>query len=381
MAILLFFITILYLILIGYFVFGYNRIQEFKKENTTQTTTFSIVIPFRNEAENLPDLLKSLSRLVYPKNLYEVILVDDDSDDDSVEIIRKVLESKPFDCTQGDITILTNKRTSNSPKKDAITTAINTAKYNWIITTDADCTFSKTWLKTFDAFIKNNDSKMIIAPVTYTINNSFLEHFQLLDFLSLQGVAIAGFGINSPFLCNGANLSYKKEIFIRLHGFEGNTSIASGDDIFLLEKAVNMYPKQVHYLKSVASIVTTKPQTSVAELIQQRVRWASKTTAYNNRFGTMVGLMVLLMNAIITVSFILSTIGVFSWVYFAYIFSAKFIIDFVLVYKTASFFKQTKYLIMFPLSSLAYPLFAVFVAVYSQFFGYKWKQRRFKKAY
>ena len=284
MTIIFFIITILYLILIGWFVFGFNKIQEFKKETATQTTTFSIVIPFRNEAENLQDLLKSLSNLEYPKGLFEVILVDDDSEDDSVEIIRKILDTKPLDCAQGDMVILTNKRATNSPKKDAITTAITVAKHNWIITTDADCTFPKTWLKTFDAFIKNNDPRMIIAPVTYTINNSFLEQFQLLDFLSLQGATIAGFGINKPFLCNGANLAYKKEVFIRLHGFEGNTSIASGDDIFLLEKAINIIPKQVHYLMSKDSIVTTKPQSSFTTLIQQRVRWASKNHSLQQYF-------------------------------------------------------------------------------------------------
>jgi len=101
MTIIFFTITILYLILISWFVFGFNKIQEFKKETAIQTTTFSIVIPFRNEAENLPELLKSLSNLEYPKDLFEVILVDDDSEDDSVEIIRKILDTKPFDFAQG----------------------------------------------------------------------------------------------------------------------------------------------------------------------------------------------------------------------------------------------------------------------------------------
>lgn len=374
MTIIFFIITILYLILIGWFVFGFNNIQEFKKETATQTTTFSIVIPFRNEAKNLQDLLKSLSNLEYSKDLFEVILVDDDSKDNSVKQIMQFLASH-----KNVFKVISNKRATNSPKKDAITTAITVAKYNWIITTDADCIFPKTWLKTFDAFIKKNDSKMIIAPVTYTITNSFLEQFQLLDFLSLQGATVAGFGINKPFLCNGANLAYKKEVFVELNGFIGNTSIASGDDIFLLEKAITTFPKQVHYLKSKDALVITKPQSSLAALIQQRVRWASKTTAYNNRFGKLVGIMVLLMNAIIIIAFVLSTVGVFNWLCFAFLFSTKFIIDFVIIYKIGRFFNQTKSLTLYPLCSLVYPLFSVFVAVYSQFFGYKWKQRQFRK--
>jgi poly-beta-1,6-N-acetyl-D-glucosamine synthase len=374
-------ITLIYLIVIGSFIIGFNRIKEFSSETSTQTTRFTIVIPFRNEAKNLPKLLKSLNDLEYSKDLFEVIFVDDASKDDSVEqIMRKVLDTKfsEENFTRTDIQIISNKRTTNSPKKDAITTAINSAKYDWIITTDADCTFSKTWLKVFDAFIKNNNPKMIIAPVTYSVSYSFLEQFQLLDILSLQGATIAGFGINKPFLCNGANLAYKKDMFLKLNGFKGNNTIASGDDIFLLEKAIITFPKQVCYLKSKNSIVITKPQPSLIKLIQQRVRWASKTSAYNNKFGKLIGLIVLLMNAIIISSFILSTVGVFNWLYFTYIFSAKFIIDFVLIYKTAQFFNQTKNLISYPLSCMIYPFFSVFVAVYSQFFGYQWKDRHFK---
>ena len=374
-------ITLIYLIVIGSFIIGFDRIKEFSSETSTQTTRFTIVIPFRNEAKNLPKLLKSLNDLEYSKDLFEVILVDDASEDDSVEqIMRKVLDTKfsKENFTRTDIQIISNKRLTNSPKKDAITTAINSAKYDWIITTDADCTFSKTWLKTFDAFIKNNNPKMIVAPVTYSVSYSFLEQFQLLDVLSLQGATIAGFGIKKPFLCNGANLAYKKDVFKTLHGFEGNNAIASGDDVFLLEKAINAFPKHVQYLKSKNSIVVTKPQSSLVKLIQQRVRWASKTSAYNNRFGKLIGLMVLLMNATIVVNFILSLIGAFCWMLFVYIFAIKFIIDFVLIYKTAQFFNQTKNLISYPLNCLIYPLFSVFVAVYSQFFGYQWKDRHFK---
>lgn len=381
MTITFFIITILYFVLIGSLIIGFDQIKEFKKQPSIQTTTFSVVIPFRNEADNLLELLKSLDNLEYPKNLFEVILIDDASEDASVTIIQKVLDTKfsKENFTRTDTQIIKNKRTTNSPKKDAITTAINKAKYDWIVTTDADCLLPKTWLKTFDAFIKNNDTKMIIAPVTYTNNDNFLDQFQLLDLLSLQGATIAGFGINRPFMCNGANLAYKKELFEKLNGFEGNASIASGDDIFLLEKAVSKFPKRVHYLKSNDAIVFTKPEASLTELFQQRLRWASKTSAYNNRFGKIVGLIVLLMNTTIILALVLSVIGSLNWFHFIYIFIIKFVIDFILIYKTAVFFNQIKYLKIYPLSSLVYPFFSVFVAAYSLFFEFKWKERRFTK--
>ena len=86
-------------------------------------------------------------------------------------------------------------------------------------------------------FSKVNNSVMMVGPVSYNIlKHSFLENFQLLDFLSLQAATLGGFGIKKPFLCNGANLAYKKTVFTKLNGFQGNENIASGDDIFLFEK-------------------------------------------------------------------------------------------------------------------------------------------------
>ena len=76
---------------------------------------------------------------------------------------------------------------------------------------------------------------MIVAPVSLESNTTFLQQFQLIDFLSMQGATIGGFGIQQPFMANGANLAYQKELFIKLNGFENNNTIASGDDVFLLE--------------------------------------------------------------------------------------------------------------------------------------------------
>ena len=260
--------------------YGFDKIGHFKLQDLPAKTKFSIVIPFRNEAENLPKLLDSIAKLNYPKAFFEVILVDDNSEDKSVSIINKILDTKSLkkDFTRIDnIRIIKNEITSNSPKKDAITSAIKASKFNWIITTDADCVLPKYWLDTFDEFIQTKHTNCIVAPVTYHGNNSFFNRFQTVDFLSLQGATIGGFGIKKPFMCNGANFCYRRSLFQQLKGFEGNTDIASGDDIFLLEKLIEHDVKKVHYLKSIKAIVKTNPTSTVSNLIQQRLRWASKT--------------------------------------------------------------------------------------------------------
>jgi cellulose synthase/poly-beta-1,6-N-acetylglucosamine synthase-like glycosyltransferase len=370
MILISFIITLLYLLLIGSLVYGFDKVTVFKLEDITAKTKFSVVIPFRNEAENLPSLLQSIESLNYPEQLFEVFLIDDESEDNSVETILK---------SGVDVIVIPNKRQTNSPKKDAITTAINYAKHEWIITTDADCILPKYWLDSFDEFIQKNDAVCIVAPVTYNHQSSFINRFQLLDVLSLQGAAIGGFGIKKPFLNNGANFAYKKDLFFQLNGFEGNTDIASGDDIFFLEKVLKTQPQQLHYLKCEHSIVKTKPQPSWGELISQRIRWAAKTSAYNNWFGKLTGLIVLLMNALVIVGLLLSLFEVFNFKILIYILIIKFSVDFFLIYKSASFFNQKEVLLSFVLSFFIYPFVSVYVAFISFFMGYKWKGRQFKK--
>lgn len=380
-------ITIIYLLLIGSFIFGFDKVSEFKLEDIPAKTRFSIVIPFRNEAENLPVLLKSIETLNYPKHLFEIIFVDDDSEDDSVEIIQIALKIKPINgvyternrSDQSNIQIIINKRKTNSPKKDAITSAIEKAKYAWIITTDADCQLPQFWLDSFDEYIQKSNAVCIAAPVTYNTDNSFLNRFQILDILSLQGATIGGFGLQKPFLCNGANLAYKKSIFIEVKGFEGNTNIASGDDIFLLEKINKTHPNQLHYLKCEQAIVTTLSQPTWRLLIGQRMRWAAKTSAYNNWFGKLTGLVVMLMNALLLIGLTLSIIGVLNFKILFYILVIKINIDFFLIYKSASFFNQKPILKSYIFGVLIYPFFSVYVACISSFSGYKWKGRHFKK--
>ncbi len=368
-------ISLIYSILILSFVKGFHNIKLFDSDNLSTKSNFSIVIPFRNEALNLPKLLQSISKIQYPKNNFEVLLVNDDSNDSFQNIIED-FKSKNKDII---IHLINNKRKSNSPKKDAIELAIQKSQYEWIITTDADCILPENWLNTFDNFIQKESPKMIVAPVSYKTNSTFLEDFQNLDFLSLQGSTIGAFGINKPFLCNGANLCYNKSAFIAVNGFAGNENIASGDDIFLLEKMVNNYPDQVKYLKSIDTVVTTMPEKNISDLINQRLRWAAKTTSYNNSFGKLVGFLVFLMNIWLLILLFLATFKIISWQHFGFIYLIKFNVDFILIYITATFYQQEKSLKKYLISSILHPFFVVFVALFSLKKAYSWKGRIFSK--
>ena len=372
---------ILYLFIIGMLIYGFDNVIDFKLQDLPAKTKFSIVIPFRNEAQNLPKLLYSIVKLNYPQHLFEVILVNDASEDDSVSIIEKYLGTLPKKQNAENIhlKITESKSTTNSQKKEAITSAIKISKFNWIVTTDADCVLPKYWLDVFDEFVQINDPNCMVAPVTYHGKTSFFNRFQSLDFLSLQGATIGGFGIKKPFMCNGANFAYRKSEFISVNGFKGNDTLASGDDVFLLEKFLKRNPKKVSYLKSTNAIVTTNAAQNIDHLIQQRLRWASKTSHLTQWFAKVVGLIVLLGN-LMSLVFIPAVLMHFISLKIALaLFVIKFSIDFLLLFKTARFFKQENLLLSYLFSSLIYPVFSVYIAFLSFFKSYHWKGRTSKK--
>ncbi|RNC87723.1 MAG: glycosyltransferase [Winogradskyella sp.] len=368
-------IICLYLALIAWFNWGFNKVEEFQLQDLKPKTQFTVIIPFRNEAKNLPVLLNAISNLHYPKSHYEIILVNDASEDNSVEIITGFLGKN---LSEFNVSIIENHRTSNSPKKDAINTAIYKAKHDWIITTDADCLLPKYWLDSYDEYIQKNEIIAIAGPVRFVGLSSFFNRFQILDTLSLQGVTIAGFGLKHPFMCNGANFAYSKTAFNTVNGFEGNHIIASGDDVFLLQKFKKEYPKKVDFIKSEKATVQAKVADSFESYIQQRIRWASKTKSYDSAITKGIGLLVFLANLIMVILIPLWAFNLLSLKTIGMFYLIKSSIDLLIIFKTARFYQQEPVLLSYVFSSLLYPFITTYIIIVAPFSSYKWKGRIFK---
>ncbi|WP_456376101.1 glycosyltransferase family 2 protein [Lutibacter sp.] len=368
-------IAILYFVLIITFIIGFNAVENIENKNSTPKNTFSIVIPFRDEAENLPKLFHSLLAINYPPSLFEIILINDNSKDNFNRIIEKFTQQN----ATLNILLLINKLTTNSPKKDAINLAVKKSKFEWIVTTDADCVVPTNWLQIFNQHIEEKQPMFISAPVKFQPQNSVLFYFQDLNFTSLIGSSIGSFGMNKPFMCNGANLCYSKNTFFKVNGFEGNSKIASGDDVFLLEKFHKAFPNKTSYLKATEAIVQTKAATNFNSFFNQQIRWASKSTAYTNTFSKVVGLLVFTMNLVLITMLIIAIVNPLFWKYLLLIYTQKLIIDFILIFKTSSFLKNTKSLKFYLLTSLLYPFFIVFIGIIAPLKNYTWKGRNFSK--
>lgn len=366
-------LTALYCLLILLYLGWYVRLKPFlPPSGITPQTSFSIIIPARNEAGNIAECIRSIAANDYPA-AYEIIVVDDFSTDETPDIVRSLQATVPFLKLVQLKDVL--KSPINSYKKKAITTAIDAAAYEWIITTDADCTIPQNWLQLADAFIQTVQPVFIAAPVVYRHTGSFLSAFQCLDFLSLQGITAASVSAGFHSMCNGANLAYSKTAFHAVDGFANADHIASGDDMLLMHKISARFPGQIGYLHHRGAIVSTQPEPSLTAFIRQRVRWASKATSYTDRKIFAVLVLVYFFNLYLVV---LPLTGIFfpallyHWVIFL---AVKTATEMMFMTRVATFFRQQRLLWWFPFMQPFHLLYTVVSGLLGKFSTYQWKGR------
>ncbi|WP_315818834.1 glycosyltransferase [Paraflavitalea speifideaquila] len=201
-----------YAILINFYHRAWNRLPAFNLPNTPSHTFISVIIAARNEEQNLPDLMESLVNQAYPKSLYEVIIVDDHSTDNTATFLRANTYAGLSLTVLSLADYIIEREATRSYKKKAIETGIGVAKGSLIVTTDADCHFGEHWLESMAAFYESTQAKFIAAPVKIIARPTLLGIFQSLDFITLQGITGASVSRRFHSMCNGANLAYEKGI-------------------------------------------------------------------------------------------------------------------------------------------------------------------------
>jgi cellulose synthase/poly-beta-1,6-N-acetylglucosamine synthase-like glycosyltransferase len=334
------------------------------------TIRFSIIIPARNEEKKISDCLQSIGQLNYPKELFEVIVMDDFSTDTTVATAKqfsfvKVMELKTF---------LNEK--INSYKKKAIELGIASATGDYIVTTDADCIVPTNWLRNFAFIIQQKPSVFIAAPVAMKEESSAIKLFQSLDFLSLQGITAASVGAGFHSMCNGANLCYSKEAFYKVDGFKGVDHIASGDDMLLMHKLYKEYPNEVHYCKEADSIVLTEPVETVAAFFRQRIRWASKADKYDDKRIFAVLLLVYLLNVFLLVLAVSCVFISNNLQLLLLALGIKTIAELFFLFPVARFYQKVKLLLWFPFAQPFHIVYTVIAGWLGKFGNYEWKGRK-----
>lgn len=374
--------SILYFILIAIYIYGWIKTKTYIPSYTKPVTVVSVILPARNEAQNISECLQSLLEQDYPVGLFEIIVVDDDSEDDTVSITEtfqkksSILRLIKLKAEPGTIAF----------KKRAIATAIEQAKGSLIITLDADCKMGPRWLSTVVNFYETRKAKMIVSPVSFCNEQNNFERIQSLEFSGLMLISAAAIYYQLPVMCNGANLAYEKEAFKEVKGFSGIDDIASGDDVLLMQKINKAYPSGIQFLRSKDATVYTRASPTLYSFIQQRIRWASKTKySSENGLDKTIFIHVLLSATIVfgvclfTIIALLFSIHYPVFVYlFLFMFLSKCLIDFLLLFLSAPL-RESKSFVAFllPIQFLYFVYISV-IGAWSILGKYQWKGRTVK---
>jgi peptide/nickel transport system permease protein len=367
-----------YGVLMALYTRGHWNLRAFVAKGKTPQTKFSIVIPARNEAANIENCIAGILAQNYPSHLFELIVIDDFSEDETANIVGSIA------LQYNNVRLLrlqdfTKDENIVAYKKRAIEIAIEQANHPWIVTTDADCSFTNNWLASYDAYIQEHNCVMIAAPVSYKNTGSFLSVFQVLDFISLQGITAAAVGSGSHTLCNGANLCYSKEAFEHVGKFSGIDHLPSGDDMLLMHKMKKSYPEKIGYLYAQDTVVTTAPSATLDLFIQQRIRWSSKALGYQDKIIFWILLLVYLVNFSLLVYLpvnLIETGNINNWFVFI---GCKTLVELPFMYAAAKFFKQQKLLWWFLFMQPFHILYTVVAGWFGTFGSYKWKGRTVTK--
>jgi cellulose synthase/poly-beta-1,6-N-acetylglucosamine synthase-like glycosyltransferase len=365
-------LLLIYALLIYYYHRIWDRIPDPVPISDELSTKVSVIIPARNEVSRIGKCLDSLFSQSYPEAFREIIVVNDFSTDETGAVVLE----HPLKPTLLNLSDYVSDHI-NSYKKKAIETGISHSAGELIICTDADCIMGTEWIRTLVTAYEKENFQFIAAPVKIVSNGSWLSVFQVLDFISLQGITGAAVYKNLYPMCNGANLAYSRKAYDAVRGFSGISHIASGDDMLLMKKIQSVFPGKSGFIKDPLVIVSTAPAENIRAFLNQRIRWASKISHYKHPATFITLGLVFLVNASLLLLFICCFFyGHWRWLLILIAF--KTISEYFFVSKVASFFQQQSLMKYFPLCQPFHILYTVIAGSFGSFGKYKWKNRKVK---
>ncbi|MFY7963529.1 MAG: glycosyltransferase, partial [Chitinophagaceae bacterium] len=334
---------LVYSILILTYATWYKAIRPFRLANDYRSeNSFSIIIPARNEAKNIAKCIHSVCNNNYPSNLFEVFVVDDFSEDETAAIVAQ-LQQQYQNLNLIQLSKVVDKTNLNSYKKKSIEVGIANASNDFIVCTDADCIVPENWLKNFDAHLQKTRAVFVAAPVEFFKEKTLLSEFQYIDFLAMQCITAAAVSNGFQTMCNGANLVYSRNVFYRVDGFKGIDTIASGDDMLLMEKIKAKFHNQVNYLFSKDVVVKTPAAATISEFLNQRIRWASKSKNYKDVNVIMVLILVYSLNVGLFFGLLLGLFNISLLLKILCLIVVKSVVEYYFLYQSKNLFSTFSY--------------------------------------
>ena len=362
--------SLVYTLIIFEITIGWFRIKNFREQTDSGLPDVSIVAAVRNESNAIEKLLKDLVQQNYPSGHFEIMLVDDHSEDNTFELTERFISNN----TDFDINLI---HSEGNGKKAAVSEGVKLAKHELIVTTDGDCSVNDNWLKRLAEYHELKKPKLIVGSVVYNHKKGFLQHFFNLEFMSLVASGAGSLGMGVPLMANGANLSFTKKTYKDVLSTQDGKTLTSGDDVFLLHAISKKFgSKTVHFIKDSLTIVETDPPENIKIFFSQRSRWASKAIAYRSWWAILVSITVFMFNLFLVLCLVASLLKPWMLIIYGLFVLLKILIDFPLLYYFSEFANRKKSIPYLFLFGWIYPIYIVVAACSSLLFRFSWKGRR-----
>lgn len=373
------YLTFLLLPMIGIYIhrilYFYRGLGKLVPSTNAHEYSVTIVVPARNEADNIERCLRSLSAQRYPKDKLSIIVIDDQSTDGTIDIVRQMIPSANFPLL---VFSTTEHPDIQSPKVRALAHGIQHAVGEIILTTDADCVVPPDWVKTIVSYF--DDRIGIVTGVTVFERpkdiSSLFWGIQFLDFISYTSIAAGAIGWGKLLISNGSNMAFRRKAFDDAGGYETLKHINTGDDSLLAQQIVNIAGWQPQFAFSPQAIVTTKPATTLREMFHQRMRWVGQT-AYYPPYMMFFLITTFLMFVLLAIAIPLTFVywNIIPWI----VLTAKFTVDYMTMLRFTRV-TGTEHALRFfiPTAIIHIPL-VLLATIGGYFFAYEWKNRSMKR--
>lgn len=230
----------------------------------------SVIVASHNELENLKKLVPKLLAQNYAD--FEIIISLDRCTDESYKYLKSL--NHPA------IKIISISKTPSdwNAKKYALHSAIEQAKNDWLVFTDADCLpVSNNWLSEMASKITEKTA-IVIGFSPYQSNGSLLQSMIQFEGIMTGLMYLSSALLRQPYMSVGRNMAVKCDFFIHSDGYEPFKQVQGGDDDLFIQK--NATSKNTKVCIGEKSNVFTYPKTTWKAYFLQKLRHLSVGTKY-----------------------------------------------------------------------------------------------------
>lgn len=364
--------TVVVLFTVGYAglllaaLLGLLRLLGTPRQNRTSFSV-SVIVPVRNEERNIGGCLDSLAKQDYPKELFEIIVVDDHSDDDTAEVVRSYLGEN--------IRLLINKADAQG-KKSAIETGIRNSCSELIFTTDGDSAVPPTWIRGMASYFSPRVGMVAgRAEFSRTEEHSLFHKLQSLEFLGLVATEAGAIGVSFPVTCSASNLAYRRKAFEDAGGFAEGKRLVSGDDDLLMQAIHSKTAWKIVFTVAPDTFVRVQLANNIGVFLQQRARWTSKCAHYPQKLLVAIlgSIFIYFCLMLLAVPFSISHFSAFPVPLICFFLKAT--AELTVVWTGSIVFRRLDLLPFFPLAEVLHMPYIVLVSILGFFGKFRWKKR------